>query len=85
MASLFLSMAATGLPTMSLLPRTTARSPWIEIPVDSSRRMTPAGVHGGNKGSEAREERCPMLYAWKLGGGRSTGQVERSITTQSDN
>jgi len=65
-ASLFLSMAATGLPTMSLLPRTTARVPSIGTPVDSSKRMTPAGVHGANSGSEAREERCPMLYAWKL-------------------
>lgn len=60
-ASLFLSMAATGLPTMSLLPNTTARRPSGETPVDSSKRMTPAGVHGANKGSEAREERCPIL------------------------
>ena len=67
-ASLFLSMAATGLPTMSLLPRTTARKPSTETPVDSSKRMTPVGVHGANKGTEAREERCPMLYAWKLDG-----------------
>ena len=68
---------------MSLLPRTTARKPSMETPADSSKRMTPAGVHGANKGSEAREERCPMLYAWKLE--RYTGQVDRSIVAQSEN
>jgi hypothetical protein len=68
---------------MSLLPRTTARRPSIETPVDSSKRMTPAGVHGANKGSEAREERCPMLYAWKLNG--QTRQMERAIAAKSDN
>lgn len=82
-ASLFLSMTATGLPTMSLLPRTTARRPSIETPVDSSKRITPVGVHGANKGSEAREERCPMLYAWKLWG--KANQVERPIRLEIEN
>lgn len=35
-------------------------------PVDSKRRMTPAGVQGVNRGTEARDERWPILYAWNL-------------------
>jgi len=59
-------MDATGLPTMSLRPNTTAVVPAMSIPVESSKRMTAEGVQGVNKGSEARDERCPMLYAWNL-------------------
>lgn len=62
-ASLFLSMDATGLPTMSLRPKTTALVPEMDIPVDSNRRMTAEGVQGAKSGSDAREDRCPMLYA----------------------
>ena len=65
-ASRLRSMAATGLPTMSLRPRTTALAPAMGTPVESRRRMTPAGVHGVKRGVEALEERWPMLYAWKL-------------------
>lgn len=65
-ASRFLSMAATGLPTISLRPRTTTRFPAIETPVLSMSVITPEGVQGENKGLEALDERCPMLYAWKL-------------------
>ena len=28
--------------------------------------MTPVGVHGVKSGSDARDERWPMLYAWNL-------------------
>ena len=42
--------AATGFPTMSLRPTTTARAPSIEMPAASRRRITPAGVQGGRVG-----------------------------------
>lgn len=51
---------------MSLRPSTTALDPEIETPVDSSSLITADGVQGANKGVEARDERCPMLYAWNL-------------------
>jgi hypothetical protein len=51
---------------MSLRPSTTALAPERETPVDSSKRITADGVHGVNKGSEAREDKWPMLYAWNL-------------------
>ena len=28
--------------------------------------MTAAGVQGVKRGDDAREERCPILYAWNL-------------------
>jgi hypothetical protein len=56
-ASAFLSMDATGFPTMSLRPMTTAFAPSIGTPVDSRRRKTPAGVHGAKRGVDAREAR----------------------------
>lgn len=37
--------------------------------------MTPEGVQGVKRGFEAREERCPMLYAWKLYDVVSLGNV----------
>ena len=46
---------------MSLRPITTALEPGMGTPVDFKRRMTAEGVHGANKGSDARDERCPML------------------------
>ena len=51
---------------MSLRPMTTAFAPEMGTPVDSSSLMTPAGVQGLKIGFEEREERWPMLYAWKL-------------------
>jgi hypothetical protein len=59
-------MDATGLPTMSLRPRTTAFAPERDTPVDSKSRITAAGVHGVKSGAEALEERRPILYAWNL-------------------
>lgn len=56
-----LNMNATGLPTMSLRPRTVALEPEIGTPVDSKRRMTAEGVQGANRGSDAREAKWPML------------------------
>jgi hypothetical protein len=78
-ASLERSIAATGLPTMSERPSTTADAPSSDTPVDSSRRRTPAGVHGLKSGLDARDERWPMLYAWKLSGpGVSFGGTRRA-------
>jgi hypothetical protein len=56
-ASLLRSSEATGLPTMSLRPRTTACNPERLTPVVSKRRMHPAGVQGAKSGSAAREDR----------------------------
>jgi len=60
-ASFLRRRAQTGDPTISLRPRTTAFFPAISIPVEARRSMTPAGVQGEKRGSEAREERRPML------------------------
>ena len=60
------SIAATGEPTMSLLPRTTDVEPAIGALMDSKRRITPVGVQGENNGSEALEDKWPILYAWNL-------------------
>jgi len=65
-ASLFLSIDATGLPTMSLRPRTTVLDPEMDTPVDCNSRRTAEGVHGAKRGSDAREDKWPMLYAWNL-------------------
>jgi hypothetical protein len=46
---------------MSLRPITTALEPEMGTPVDFKRRMAAEGVHGANKGWDARDERCPML------------------------
>lgn len=62
-ASLARSIAATGFPTMSLRPSTTALVPAIGTPVASNKAMHPDGVHGENKGVEAREDKWPILYA----------------------
>jgi hypothetical protein len=56
-ASLLRSMAATGLPTMSDRPSTTAWRPAMGTPVASMSLMTPAGVQGLNRGSEERDAR----------------------------
>ena len=51
---------------MSLLPRTTDVEPAIGTLMDSKRRITPVGVQGENNGSEALEDKWPILYAWNL-------------------
>ena len=65
-ASLFLSRAQTGEPTMSDLPSTTAFLPAMAMPVESIRSITPAGVQGVKRGVVSRDERCPMLVGWNL-------------------
>lgn len=51
---------------MSLRPRTTALLPDRGTPVDSKSRITAEGVQGAKRGTLAREDRCPILYAWNL-------------------
>ena len=59
------SMLATGFPTMSLRPMTTACRPSRLSSALSRRRTTPAGVHGKKCGLAAREASKPMLSEWK--------------------
>ncbi|KAH3662839.1 hypothetical protein OGATHE_004415 [Ogataea polymorpha] len=58
----FLSSAATGVPTMSERPITTACLPASSMPVCSSSLMHPFGVHGKNNGSPSFLASSPILY-----------------------
>src|SRR5947209_2620523 len=49
-AWLLINIIATGLPTMSLRPSTTAQRPAISIPLRCSISITPVGVHGVSPG-----------------------------------
>ncbi len=45
------------------VPNTTACFPARGTFVNSNNLRTPAGVHGKKRGSEARDDKCPILYA----------------------
>jgi hypothetical protein len=55
----------TGLPTISLRPRTTALLPLISTFDSSKRTMTPLGVQGTKYGVPPRLESSPTLTGWK--------------------
>lgn len=58
------SSRAAGIPTMLLLPITTALFPFIWTPYLCNNSMHPLGVHGTNKGSLPRMARRPMFNGW---------------------
>ena len=82
-ASLFLSIAQTGVPTISDRPSTTTSDPASLNPVDSMSFTTPAGVHGVKNASPILELSNPTFAGWNPSTSLSTLTLSTTIFSSS--